>query len=269
MKARLASAFLLAAVVATNLLFAADSPQLMTWAHAHNDYEHARPLLDALDHGFCSVEADIYLVQGKLLVGHTLLETRAERTLQNLYLQPLRERIMKNGGRVYRGGPEFTLLIDLKQDWRILYPVLRGVLTNYADMLVSFRDGEKQTNAIMVIITGERDKIMFNGETTRYAAYDGAWKDLEENPPASLVPWISADWKSRFHWRGSGAIPEKELNQLRETVKKTHEQGRRLRFWNAPDNPTFWRAVHSAGVDLINTDDLAGADKFFNESTRQ
>ena len=25
-------------------------------AHAHNDYEHKRPLLDALDQGFCSVE---------------------------------------------------------------------------------------------------------------------------------------------------------------------------------------------------------------------
>ena len=31
-------------------------------AHAHNDYLHQRPLLDALDNGFCSVEADISLV---------------------------------------------------------------------------------------------------------------------------------------------------------------------------------------------------------------
>jgi hypothetical protein len=38
-------------------------------AHAHNDYLHQRPLLDALDHGFCSVEADIFLVDGELLKG--------------------------------------------------------------------------------------------------------------------------------------------------------------------------------------------------------
>ena len=31
-------------------------------AHAHNDYEHARPLHDALARGFGSVEADIWLV---------------------------------------------------------------------------------------------------------------------------------------------------------------------------------------------------------------
>ena len=38
-------------------------------AHAHNDYEHARPLHDALEHGFWSVEADIYLVDGELFQG--------------------------------------------------------------------------------------------------------------------------------------------------------------------------------------------------------
>src|SRR3954468_10320493 len=90
-------------------------------AHAHNDYTHTRPLFDALDQGFCSVEADIFLVDGKLLVAHTLQATKPERTLQALYLDPLRERIKKNGGRVYPNGPQFTLLIDLKTDWRTIY----------------------------------------------------------------------------------------------------------------------------------------------------
>jgi len=35
-------------------------------AHSHNDYEQKRPLLEALDHGFCSVEADVFLVEGSL-----------------------------------------------------------------------------------------------------------------------------------------------------------------------------------------------------------
>src|SRR3954466_15622599 len=85
-------------------------------AHAHNDYEHARPLLDALDHGFCSVEADIWLMPEGLLIGHDRKDLRPNRTLQALYLNPLRERIRANGGRVYRGGPIFYLLIDVKPD---------------------------------------------------------------------------------------------------------------------------------------------------------
>src|SRR5437016_4155385 len=85
------------------------SPTPLIRAHAHNDYEHARPLLDALEHGFCSVEADIWLVDGKLLVAHDLDKVKPERTLQALYLDPLRERVRRNGGRVYRGGPVCSL----------------------------------------------------------------------------------------------------------------------------------------------------------------
>src|ERR1041385_7080672 len=97
-------------------------PTPLIHAHAHNDYEHKRPLLDALDHGFCSVEADIFLASGKLLVAHERHMTNPEKTLEALYLDPLRERVKKNRGRVYAHGPEFTLLIDLKTDWHTTYP---------------------------------------------------------------------------------------------------------------------------------------------------
>jgi len=50
----------------------------------------------------------------------------------------LRDRVKKNRGRVYPGGPEFTLLIDLKTDWHAIYPVLRQVLNNYTDVLTTF-----------------------------------------------------------------------------------------------------------------------------------
>src|SRR5436305_12662245 len=85
-------------------------------AHAHNDYEHKRPLFDALECGFCSVEADIWLVDGKLLVAHDRNQVKPERTLQALYLDPLRERARRNGGRVYPNGPEVILLVDVKSD---------------------------------------------------------------------------------------------------------------------------------------------------------
>src|SRR5256885_17113071 len=80
-------------------------PPPLLRAHAHNDYEHARPLLDALDQGFCSVEADLWLVEGELRVAHDLADARPGRTLQRLYLDPLRQRARANGGRGFRGGP--------------------------------------------------------------------------------------------------------------------------------------------------------------------
>jgi hypothetical protein len=231
-------------------------------AHAHNDYEHARPLLDALDHGFCSVEADIYLVDGRLLVAHDRDKVRPDRTLESLYLDPLRERAKKNGGRVYPNGPEFSLLIDLKSDWKITYPGLRAVLTNYTDILTTFRDGEKRTNAVLTIVSGSRDRKMFDGEKVRFSGFDGELSDLETNPSPNFAPWISARWGGSFSWRGDGPMPDAERQKLAEIVTRAHEQGRRVRFWGAPDNLEFWRTLRTADVDLINTDDLPGLKRF-------
>ena len=57
----------------------AEGFKLLTNAHAHNDYEHTHPLADALEQGFCSIEADIHLVNGKLLVAHDLKATQIGR----------------------------------------------------------------------------------------------------------------------------------------------------------------------------------------------
>src|SRR5215218_4478026 len=84
-------------------------------AHAHNDYEHERPLFDALSHGFTSVEADIYLVDGALLVAHDPEDVQPGRTLESLYLQPLARLVRANHGTVYRGSRQpLQLLVDIK-----------------------------------------------------------------------------------------------------------------------------------------------------------
>src|SRR5207248_8837334 len=114
--------FLVLALASVIQVPALEEPKPLTRVHAHNDYEHKRPLFDALDHGFCSVEADIYLVGDQLLIAHLRSQVNPERTLQKLYLDPLRERVKKNRGRIYRDGPQVTLLIDIKTDWKTTYP---------------------------------------------------------------------------------------------------------------------------------------------------
>jgi hypothetical protein len=100
------------------------APVPLVRAHAHNDYLHPRPLLDALECGFCSIEADVYLVDGQLLVAHDRIRTSPERTLTALYLEPLRQRARQNAGRVYPGGPSCLLFIDLKTEAETTYAVL-------------------------------------------------------------------------------------------------------------------------------------------------
>ena len=106
----------------------AGAAEVWTRAHAHNDYEHARPLFDALDCGFGSIEADVHLVNGMLLVSHDAKDVNPARTLEALYLAPLRERVRANGGRVYRGGPTIVLLVDVKTEAETTYAALDAVL---------------------------------------------------------------------------------------------------------------------------------------------
>lgn len=234
-------------------------------AHAHNDYEHARPLLDALDSGFCSVEADIHLIDGKFLVAHNRLLVRQDRTLQSLYLDPLRERARGNGGRVYPGGPTVVLLVDFKTNGDILWPALKDLLKTYADILTTWQDGKRQEHAVTIVLTGgyPRATLAREGEqrdTVRYAAGDGLLEEMTGKllPSAEVVPWVSGEWKKVFTWKGVGPIPPEEKKRMKELAGQAHQQGRTLRFWGAPDNPATWAELQSAGVDWINSDDLKG-----------
>ncbi len=238
-------------------------------AHAHNDYHHPRPLLDALDHGFCSVEADIFLVDGQLLVGHTTLELKPQRTLQALYLDPLRRRVRDNGGRVYRDGPRFTLMIDLKTDAGRTYASLAEVLSGYAEMLTSVRNGVVEERAVTVIISGNRAEQAVADTPLRYVGIDGRLADLDTQRPSHLVPLISDNWRNHFRWRGQGPMPDEERKKLRAIVEKAHAKGRRVRFWATPDDPAVWRELVDAGVDLLNADDLAGLERFLRSQNAE
>jgi hypothetical protein len=248
----------------TSALGAAE-PKPLEQAHAHNDYEHKRPLRDALDQGFANVEADIWLVDGKLLVAHDAKNVRTERTLAALYLDPLRQRIQANAGSVYRKGPPVVLLVDVKSEAEATYSALDAVLAHYADILTAFRGTTMERKAVTVIVSGNRAPKTMAEQPLRYAAIDGRAGDLEANPPAALVPWISENWQKVFKWRWEGTIPAADATALRDFVQRAHAQGRKVRFWNTPDRPDAWTLLLDAGVDVIGTDDLAGLAKYFRQ----
>jgi len=248
------------------LAAAGAEPTPLVNAHAHNDYEHARPLLDALDRGFCSIEADVWLVDGRLLVAHDREKVKPERTLQSLYLEPLKARVEKNGGRVFAGGPSLTLLVDVKSDATNTWLALRDVLRGYEPMLTRFHEGRTATNAVTVIISGNRARALMAADTHRLAAYDGRLADLDSGAPTHFIPLVSDNWKQFLKWPGKEApsLPPDDERKLRDAVTKAHAQGRRIRFWGAPDTPEVWTVFRKAGVDLLNTDDLDALKSFLS-----
>jgi hypothetical protein len=231
-------------------------------AHAHNDYTQARPLTDALDRGFTSVEADVWLMGGELLVAHDPDEVVPGATLETLYLEPLSARVRANGGKVHPGWRHsFHLLLDVKSAARPTYRAIHETLRRYEPMLTRFSPGGTTQGAVSVTISGHRDLSAMEQQEVRYAAYDGRISDLDGGRPASLVPLVSDDWTETFSWRGSGVMPPSERRRLRGIVARAHADGRRVRFWGTTDLPAparerIWQEGLAAGVDYLDTDHL-------------
>jgi glycerophosphoryl diester phosphodiesterase len=258
---------LLVAALAANAIYA-QLPDVapLPAAHAHNDYLHSRPLLDALDHGFTSVEVDVFPVDGKLLVGHDRDALKPERTLETLYLAPLAARAQMNGGGVYQNGARFFLLIDIKSDPGEAYRLLKQlIIRKYETMISRVEGGQIQPAAITLVLSGERPQIATGDSNTRYVGLDGRLSDLGSQIPPHAMPMISDKWTKHFRWNGDGPMPVNERSKLRDIVKQAHAAGRVVRFWATPENESVWSELRSAGVDLINTDDLARLATFLKQ----
>ena len=234
-------------------------------AHAHNDYRQKHPLHDALKNGFWSVEADLFLVDGELLVGHNRDELSKERTLRKLYLDPLKNYFQENVHKPDTKAPPFTLLIDIKTDGEDVYQVLRKQLRSYEELLYKYQDGETIRQTVQVVISGDRPVKMIEADNPRYAGIDGRLSDLNSDKTSQLMPLISDRWTSHFQYRGEGKMSDVERTKLREIVRQAHVAGRRVRFWATPESEELWQELVAARVDHINTDKLEKLHDFLSQ----
>jgi glycerophosphoryl diester phosphodiesterase len=240
--------------------------QPLPGTHAHNDYEHTRPLMDALSHGFSSVEADIYLVTNALLVAHELKKVTPEKSLESLYLAPLESQIKMNGGTVYGTNFDFVLMIDIKGNGNATYAVLKQVLAKYQHILTHYAGSSVKRGPVTVVLSGSRpDASILAAEADRIVALDGKVAELSPEISKDLYPWVSENWTLFFKWKGEGQFPQEEKQKLTELVRKFHSEGRKVRFWNTPQNEAFWAAELACGVDYLNVDDLARAQQFLGK----
>ncbi|MFI9246389.1 phosphatidylinositol-specific phospholipase C/glycerophosphodiester phosphodiesterase family protein [Streptomyces sp. NPDC053086] len=246
-------------------------PRPLWHAHAHNDYDHQRPLFDALGHRFGSVEADIFLVGDQLLVGHDPSELDPSRTLESLYLEPLAARVQANHGAVYRGWRRpLRLLIDIKTEGSSTYLELDRRLRRHAHLFTRYAHGRVHAGPVTAVVSGDRAaRTPMEAQTERRAFYDGRLSDLGTPAPASFISLISDNWTQNFTWTGEGPFPDAERQKLRGITRAAHARGQHIRFWATPDTAgpardALWTELLDAGVDCLNTDDLAGLETFLD-----
>ncbi|KAG5304248.1 PI-PLCc_GDPD_SF superfamily domain-containing protein [Histoplasma capsulatum G186AR] len=156
--------------------------------HSHNDYWRPVPLLSALEAGCISVEADIWLLDEDLFVGHTTSSLAPNRTLTSMYIDPL-VKILDNQNRntsshsknspngVFDARPSQTLvlLIDFKNKALETWPRLLSQLSPLRDRgYLTYLNGTDVTEGpITVVATGKApfQKIIAN-DTYRDIFFD-------------------------------------------------------------------------------------------------
>lgn len=240
-------------------------------AHAHNDYNHDRPLLDALAQGFTSVEADVLLIGDELYVGHDMPDGQHQLpTLKAAYLEPLVNHIKANHGKVYPGYDQpIYLMIDFKTEAEETYKVLKKQLADVQQILSVEKDGKLTDGAVRVFISGNRPFETVYQEDVKWVGIDGRPDDLDKNYSASFMPVISDNYFNIIKWDGNGTIPDGDLKKVEKLAKQVHKQNKKLRLWAAPDNENTWKTLLSAGVDLINTDHLEDLHDFLVKSSSE
>jgi hypothetical protein len=224
--------------------------ELRARIHSHNDYQQKHPLTDAMNQRLSSVEADIWIKQGELLVSHLGISFKG--SLENLYLKPLQS-LVNERGSVYGDGQPFILWIDIKENQTALERELANVLARYP-MLTEFTDASVKPGAVTVILTGKvGPKTDYADHTAvRYACRDS--KVFDEQDPSGDLRWMwySLKWSA---WM-------KDYAQLRSVIAQIHVKGRKVRLWDVPTSETIWREALEAGADLVGADDLPRVRKF-------
>lgn len=222
-------------------------------AHAHNDYEHPIPFYTAWNAGFGSIEADVFPVNGILLVAHDSSKIKPQRTLESLYLKPLLKELEKNSDR------KVSLLIDIKENYKQALQILLQELKPLKKYLSSKLNS---TKPVTILISGERPLPGEYKKYPRYIFFDDDLMLFHTPGEWKRVGLVSLSFERYSKWNGEGNLPDSDQIVFTHVIDSVHHAGKRIRFWAAPDNENSWRTQMKLGADLIGTDEIQKLSQF-------
>ncbi|RKN82514.1 alkaline phosphatase [Ulvibacterium marinum] len=211
--------------------------------HSHNDYVQKVPFWSAYANGLNSIEVDIFLKNDRLYVTHGESEIIQDRTLENLYLQPIQKAVQLKLGQPQ----ELQLLVDIKSEPYATLEKLISILENYPNLI--------NDRNISIVISGNRPKVNEYVNYPDYIHFDyQKLEDIQRDKAWNKVALISLNFKKFSPWNGKGRLTAEDYKKVKAVIDKAHSYGKPFRFWGAPDSKTAWKAFSDMGVDFINTD---------------
>ncbi|KAF1938965.1 hypothetical protein EJ02DRAFT_353340 [Clathrospora elynae] len=172
--------------------------------HSHNDYWRKVPLYDALRWGCTGVEADVWLLDDELYVGHHTNSLTQNRTLKSMYVDPLVKMLdhknevsefatsssVKNGIFDTEPAQTLVLLVDFKNNGHEIFPVVSQHLTTLREKgYLTYFDGKFTIEgAITVVATGNAPFDLIIANTTYRDIFFDAPLDMLYEDPTSNTP---------------------------------------------------------------------------------
>ncbi|MDR2038160.1 MAG: phosphatidylinositol-specific phospholipase C/glycerophosphodiester phosphodiesterase family protein [Bacteroidales bacterium] len=231
-------------------------------AHSHNDYENEIPFWTAYNACFGSIEADIYAVDGELFVAHSRHEIKPERTLDALYIEPLKLCYKQNKNKAWPNSDgKLQLMIDLKTPCIPTLDILVDKLNKFPEIF----DPSVNSNAVRIVITGNSPKPADFDKYPSFIWFDGLLNQTYTPEQLERVALYSMPWSVA---KGK-AMTTDDQKKIENMIFTVHKSGKKIRFWAAEDHPEAWRMLMKLKVDFINTDKINELAEFLNNSQEQ
>ncbi|KAK7748211.1 hypothetical protein SLS53_001466 [Cytospora paraplurivora] len=248
------------------------------------------PVYSALSVGAVSIEADVWLYNGTLHVGHEQSALTAQRTFDSLYVQPILSILeaqnpkssfvsgtTKNGVYDTSSGQTLYLFVDVKTDGETTFPAVISALKPLRDAgyLASFNGTAVTNGPVTVIGTGNTPLDQVQAIEPRDYFWDAPIPTLGtafSNITSDVSPIASTDFSVQFpDVRGNQGFNGTQLALLQSQVATAHAKGIKVRYWDQPGWPvgtrnSIWRTLWDSGVDLLNVDDLEAAANFWENA---
>lgn len=224
-------------------------------AHSHNDYKNSIPFYRAYNAGFGSIEADVYAVNGQLMVAHKEEEITPQRSLKLMYIDPLVEKLKKDTARKLR------LLIEIKKDYAVTLPLVIEELKP----LEQYFDYPGHAGRLSIVMTGKvpPGQVMLN-----YSA----WISFDVDHMAGFtlqqfakIGLISVPFDKYSKWNGKGQLTNEDEARVTGLVDSAHSRGKKIRFFAIPDTSTCWKELIKLHADVIGTDHINELADFLNK----
>lgn len=260
--------------------------------HSHNDYWRPVPFFSALSVGCVSAEADVWLVNKTLYIGHERSALTTTRTLNSLYIQPLLDVLRRqNPPSAFITSPErahgafdaaasqtFYLWVDVKTNGTEAWPYVVQALQPLRDAGYLTRlnsSGGIVDGPVTVIGTGSTPLNQIQNLAERDYFWDAPVATLNtsfSNITSTVSPIASTNFAAQFGRITGTAFNETQLARLRSQIAVANSKGIRVRYWNTPAWPisirnTVWKTLVTEGIGLLNADDLEAAAGLYGQDS--